>query len=276
MTRALDAGRVPGFHRSDSGFHRSDSGSPQSGPGFNRSDSNSPHSAATAVLGVDGCRAGWVVAELSRGVRLSLLPDFASVMALPGAMLALDMPVGLADGARVQPRVCDAEARRELGPRRSTVFAPPLRGMLQARRYGPRLRGAGLSIQAFHLLPKLREVDAAVSPGDQQRVIEAHPELAFARLAGEPLMEPKRGREGRDLRLSLLAAGRAPALPRVKEALADFLASTRRKDVAEDDALDALALVRTAWLRQRGRARRLPGSDEDQRDARGLRMEIWW
>lgn len=237
-----------------------------------------PSAPPRTALGVDGCRAGWVVAERSarRGapVELRLARSFAEVLERRDATLAVDLPVGLPDGPRVVPRDCDREARALLGSRRSTVFAPPLRGHLGARTYGARLRGAGLSIQAFHLLPKLREVDAALGPEDQERVLEAHPELAFQRLAGEPLAEPKRTREGRLRRRALLAEARRPSVPGALDALDRFLKETRRYEVAEDDALDALVLTRTAWLRERGRARCLPS--EPPRDARGLRMEIWW
>lgn len=231
-----------------------------------------------SALGVDGCRGGWVVAERparqGAPVALRLARSFAEVLERTDASIAVDMPVGLPEGPRVAHRDCDREARALLGARRSTVFAPPLRSHLGARTYGARLRGAGLSIQAFHLLPKLREVDGAIAGADQDRVFEAHPELAFQRLAGEPLAEPKRTRPGRERRRALLASARQPSLPGAIEALDRFLGETRRAEVAEDDALDALVLARTAWLHQRGRARCLPA--EPPRDARGLRMEIWW
>jgi predicted RNase H-like nuclease len=203
-----------------------------------------------------------------------LAKSFAEVLAQREVSVAVDLPIGLPEGPRVAHRDCDVEARALLGSRRSTVFAPPLRGHLGARTYGTRLRGAGLSIQAFHLLPKLREVDAALAPDEQERVFEAHPELAFQRLAGEPLAEPKRTREGRARRRALLAEARQPSLPGAIESLDRFLGETRRSEVAEDDALDALVLTRTAWLRDRGRAHCLP--PDPPRDARGLRMEIWW
>lgn len=239
-----------------------------------------PSSAASprAALGVDGCRAGWVVATRpARGgapVELRLARRFREVLEVEQASIAVDLPIGLPDGPRVAHRDCDSGARALLAARRSTVFAPPLRCHLSARTYGARLRGAGLSIQAFHLLPKLREVDEALEPADQWRVFEAHPELAFQRLAGEPLLEPKRTPAGRERRRKLLAEARQPGLSGALDALDRFLSETRRSEVAEDDALDALVLARTAWLHQRGRARRLPA--DPPRDARGLCMEIWW
>jgi predicted RNase H-like nuclease len=236
-----------------------------------------------AAWGVDGCRAGWAVARvgLESGtasqrspVELRLCSSFREVLDTCQGVVAVDLPIGLADGPRVAHRACDRAARELLGTRRSTVFAPPLRGQLAARAYGPRLRAAGLSVQAFHLLPKLREVDEALGPADQERVFEAHPELAFLRLAREPVSAPKRTAEGRRRRRELLARSRQPSLPGVLDALERFLGETRRGDVAEDDALDALVLARTAWRRDRGLARCLPC--EPPRDARGLRMEIWW
>ena len=181
----------------------------------------------------------------------------------------VDMPIGLFEGGRVRARACDRAARERLGPRRSSVFAPPTRDMLGAADHGP-LGARGLSIQAFHLLPKIAELDAALEPGTQGRVVEGHPELAFARLAGAPLADSKRTAAGRQARRALLEC----ELDRPLEDLDRFLASTRRRDVAVDDALDALVLALVARDLERGRAARLPAGDPPL-DARGLRMEVW-
>ena len=52
-----------------------------------------------------------------------------------------------------------------------------------------------MSVQTWHLVPKIREVDAVA---DDPRLVEVHPELAFAALAGTgPLASKKTaGRPG--------------------------------------------------------------------------------
>ena len=161
--------------------------------------------------GLDGCRAGWVLASLTAEpgaidgapgpglrVEIRLLASFAEAVALVRdatlVSLAVDMPIGLPGAG---PRPADQAARRRLGPRRSSVFPTPVRATLGARDYPEALArsravdGRGLSKQAFNLLPKIAEVDAAMTPELQDRIVECHPEVGFARLAGRPLATTK-------------------------------------------------------------------------------------
>jgi predicted RNase H-like nuclease len=127
--------------------------------------------------------------------------------------------------------------------------------MLAAHTYEDALAIGGLSKQAYHLLPKIREVDALMTPNRQRTVVEAHPELCFARLLGHPCVAPKRTTEGRDERRSVvnLAVDRPPA------------------GAAWDDVLDAGALAHTARRLVSGEIERL---GDGARDSRGLRCEI--
>jgi predicted RNase H-like nuclease len=206
------------------------------------------------VAGVDGCRAGWAVAlaTLDEIVEVRVVPTFADVLALRPAAIAIDMPIGLADAG---PRACDIEARRRLGPRRSSVFPAPLRPMLAANTYQEALAIGGLSKQAYYLLPKIREVDALITPRRQRTIVEAHPELCFARLVGHPCRAPKRTAEGRAERQMVvsLTIDRPPT------------------GAAWDDVLDACALVETARRVLSGNVERL---GDGTRDAEGLRCEI--
>ena len=179
------------------------------------------------------------------------------------AALAVDMPMGLPDDG---PRACDLAARRRLGVRRSSVFPTPVRAALGAPTYVEALArsraacGRGLSRQAFNLLAKMAELDAVIRPDLQDRVVEAHPEMAFARLAGGPCLHPKRTPEGRAERLALLD----------RAGLGD-LAALRLPGAAPDDILDAAALTLTAARVRDGEVERL---GDGARDARGLRMEV--
>jgi predicted RNase H-like nuclease len=178
--------------------------------------------------------------------------------------LAIDMPIGLPATGQ-SARACDSAARRLLGPRRSSVFPTPARACLGATSYRDACErsfaavGKQLSIQAFHLLPRVQEVDDAMTPDLQDRAVEAHPELAFARLAGHPLCHPKRSPAGRDERRDVLAAAglRVPV--------------SRLVGAAPDDVLDAVVLTLVARAVVERRAERL---GDRTRDARGLRMEI--
>jgi predicted RNase H-like nuclease len=173
------------------------------------------------------------------------------------AAVAIDIPIGLPErGARA----CDVQARALLGPRRSSVFPAPLRAIvgcstwLEAGAKARAIDGRGISRQVFNLLPKIAEVDGAISPARQLQVVEAHPELCFASMAGAPLAASKRSADGRGAREALV---RAPA--------------SRPSGAAPDDVLDALAVLWTARRLACGREDRL---GDGARDARGLRMEI--
>ena len=87
------------------------------------------------LVGVDGCRGGWVLAVRSdqeRRVRFYVVKSLGSVFrrARAGhAVVAIDMPIGFPES---EARACDAEVREELGGRRSSVFSIPCRKAVEA------------------------------------------------------------------------------------------------------------------------------------------------
>src|SRR5207245_7908716 len=199
-----------------------------------------------ALLGVDGCRAGWVAAS-DRGARV--YPTFAEIVAQRFDLMLIDVPIGLLQAG---PRHCDLQARNLLGARRRSVFPAPGRRLLRARRYGRQC-----SIQLWNILNKIREVDEAMTPRLQRRVREAHPEVSFALLNGGPLPFGKKSDDGEAERRGLLNPifGEIRGVP----------------GAARDDVLDAYALLWSARRARRGKARVLGGNE---RDARGLKCEI--
>src|ERR1700751_1976556 len=79
------------------------------------------------LAGVDGCRAGWMVAFVrpSNGeVRLRVVPQFAAIAtALEApAGIAVDMPIGLPARIGPQGRGPERAVRALLGARQSSVF----------------------------------------------------------------------------------------------------------------------------------------------------------
>ena len=188
--------------------------------------------------------------------------------------IAVDMPIGLLERAAPGGRECDREARALLGrPRASSVFSPPTRKALAARRYEEvaALNGAGMSKEAFNILPKIREVDALMDAALQDTVVEAHPELAFCRFAGRPMRHNKRTPDGRRERLSLLRRAARQSLyrsgPRARSAWPEPRGPGRRAGCV------------CARYRRRppptAGSRAASRQDEPPRDAKGLRMEIW-
>jgi predicted RNase H-like nuclease len=221
------------------------------------------------VLGVDGCPGGWAVAELDVELgRVVAIRREASIGTVIGAVArgaaavaAIDMPIGLPDD---DARSCDREARRLLGRARSSVFPAPMRVTLDADDYvhacdlSFAASGKKLSKQAWNLVPKIAEVDAALPNQLVDRVVEAHPELGFLRLVGEGLA-PKASPEGRSARAKALRAVVTTELLLFAE-------------VPLEDGLDASVNALTARHVHLGSGRRL-GSGHD---ATGKPMQIWW
>lgn len=236
------------------------------------------------VAGVDGCPAGWIVALIplqpDAMPRLHIAKTFADILGLSEqpARIAVDMPIGLAERVGLGGRQCDIEARKRLGDRQSSVFTVPARAAVMEVDYARACTVAlahsdpprKVSKQCFNLFPKMRQIDAVMTPALQKRVFECHPELAFSFMNGErPLDEPKKVKSrpygpGLELRRSLLANAGMPAQ------LLD--GKSAMKGVGEDDILDALACAWTAGRALRGEAVRFPA--DPPCDARGLRMEI--
>lgn len=206
------------------------------------------------VAGVDGCRQGWVVATNDGDV--FVVETAADVVALDVGVIAIDMPIGLPEAGQ---RACDVAARKELGARRASVFATPVRACLAASTYADALArhratdGRGLSRQAFNLIAKIRELDAFAN---DERLHESHPELAFARLLGHVPLHAKRTAAGRAERQAALELATVPS----------------RRGAAADDVLDALALVHTAQHIAAGTAFRL---GDGECDHRGIPMAVW-
>jgi len=151
---------------------------------------------ARRVLGADGCRDGWVVVTLEGGAvaEVEVVPHLGEALQ-DGAFdaVGVDMPIGLVDGSRE----ADAAARRLLPGRASSVFSAPPRTVVDGARDGALVThaqataraaeatGAGISMQAWRLVPRIIEVDDLVAAGHPLH--EVHPEAAFALLAGAPL-----------------------------------------------------------------------------------------
>ena len=193
-------------------------------------------------------------------------------------ILTIDIPIGLTDRG---PRQCDLEARARLGaPRASSVFPPPIRAMLNATtheeacRIGQSIEGRKLSIQAWGIFPKIREVDSFLrSDGTLGGWIrEIHPEVCFWCWSGRKAMvypkKPKRKRDpdpGRAEREDLV-------IPTFGQAYHAAQARLTRGQYQNDDLLDAFAALWTAERAYQGNAMVIPSAPP--KDSCGLRMEM--
>lgn len=230
----------------------------------------------TWIAGVDGCPGGWfrVCRERSNDtLRFDLVGNVADLLDDPyPTIVAIDMPIGLPERG---DRVCDREARKLLGPRRSSVFPVPPRSVLASRSYeaacrrAERVDGRRITRQAWHLLPKIRALDALLQASEDARSIfhEAHPELCFrAWNDGHAMSAPKRQADGRAQRRALVDAWLGA------EVRGAARAASPRRELADDDILDAIAALWTANRIADGAACTLPSPPPQ--DQSGLPMRI--
>lgn len=254
---------------------------------------------AAPVLGVDGCRGGWVGVVLPgdgpvRGVfgaRIgdvvaraaaleAVVPDAVALDAVAAdavapdsvapagalAVVGVDMPLHLSEDGH---RPCDLAARRHLGAKRSSLFVTPPRAALAAASYeeacalGRRVTSAAPSRQAWALRGKVLELDAWW-PTAPCPVHEVHPEVSFSVMTGAPILTRKSSWAG-------LTARRA-ALAQEGIVVPDDLGVAGRM-AAPDDVLDAAAVAWTARRIVAGEAVSFPDPPVDL--GGGRRQAIW-
>ena len=238
------------------------------------------------AYGVDGCKAGWFYIEFcpSERIRWGIEQTIDALVAKAVAedRIFIDIPIGLPNNRL--GRVCDAEARNKLHPkRRSSVFSTPVRAVLhhtnsyaRANQISKKLTRKGLNKQAFNILPKIKEVDDLLgSCGKARKVIrEIHPEVCFWALAGNrPMQYKKTILKGFFERLAVLRELWPSVLDTIESILEDeiVLKEHSRGNLDGDDILDAAAAAITAWGEPQA-LRTLP--EHPPRDQRGLPMEM--
>lgn len=215
------------------------------------------------VLGVDACPGGWVGVVLDTGRRASVFvdPTISGLVALvrettPVEVVAIDIPIGLPDSSG---RLADSEARRALVGKSSSLFSTPVRAALEAGSYAE-ARAANLaatggrtsvSAQAYALREKVLQVDAWVRSQPGVEVIEVHPEISFARMAGAPVLARKKDADGVRARREALAAHGIVAPPWFRGA-----------GFGEDDLLDACAAAWSAVRHSLGVSESFPATPE--------------
>jgi predicted RNase H-like nuclease/ADP-ribose pyrophosphatase YjhB (NUDIX family) len=197
------------------------------------------------VLGVDACPGGWVgvVLDTERRARVFVDATISGLVALvresvPVGVVAIDIPIGLPDSSG---RLADSQARKQLVGKSSSLFSTPVRAALEAGSYAAareaNLAATGgrtsVSAQAYALREKVLQVDAWVRSRPGVEVVEVHPELSFARMAGAPVLASKKDPDGVRARREALAAHGIVAPPWFRGA-----------GFGEDDLLDACA---AAW-----------------------------
>lgn len=242
------------------------------------------------VAGVDGCPAGWLACLVTDGdpataeIRLvSRIADLIHGAEAP-TIIAIDMPIGLPERIGPEGRGPERLVRPLLGERQSSVFSIPSRaavfagvGLDDRAGYAAACTASlatseppkKISKQAFHLFPKIRELDAAMGADAAGRVFESHPEVAFMQANDErPMARPKKVKSRPN------PAGLAERCDLLVElGFARALVGARPpRGAGPDDLLDACILAWVAGRIGRGEARVWP--ERPVLDGRGLEMAI--
>lgn len=248
------------------------------------------------TAGVDGCPGGWICVSGDSDGRVREVRVFGTFSAFavqlePDAIIAVDMPIGLPDRTSAGGRGAEQAVRPFLKNRQSSVFSVPSRPAVyaepgpfadEAARIAAHRRAGDIalatsepprrvSIQAFGLFPKIRELDSWLreDAGRAGRVFESHPEFAFAVLNdGKPMTLPKKIKgavnpAGMEERRALLTArGLDP----------QFLRTRPPRGANDDDFLDACVMLLIAGRLARGAAK--PWPTPPGRDRFGLPIAI--
>jgi len=229
-------------------------------------------------LGVDGCKIGWFFTALDQNKQWEVGTS-SSIQDLwkthnDADLILIDIPIGL---PFKEPRACDLKARRLLGKgKASSVFPPPCREALSANTYGEaceinkKILGKKISLQAYHISKKIKELDdfLLANPQVRQKIRETHPEICFWALAGgSAMLFPKKNKHGFEERIDLMKKVFSQTEAIVNAALKRY----KRKEVAKDDILDSLAVAIVACSSANSLVT-IPVTPE--KDAKELQMEM--
>jgi len=217
------------------------------------------------IIGIDGCKSGWfsVWENQDKSIHSSVFSNLNELKNFfkneSQLILGIDMPVVLSE---VIPRQADQLARKLLSKKASSVFTAPTPEMLDQPNYekaslvSKRLFGKSMSLQSWYLFPKIKDVQTMIHHEDMQ-IYEIHPELSFRAMNNEQvILESKKTHEGFALRNALLSMHFKNFI------FEDIRNQHARKDVMDNDILDALAVLWSAKRIQSNQASYLPQAPE--------------
>jgi len=202
------------------------------------------------VIGIDGCRAGWIISKILDDQSLSfhiidnLDDDFLKKDNI--SHIGIDIPLIL---SKTGKRFADIEARAILKKRSCTIFSPPTLSALKANNYieaseiNFRQSGKRLSKQSWNLFTKIKQAQKFLKYNNKINLFEIHPELSFMAMNNMNLvLESKKTIIGKKIRIKL-----------IKRFFPSFSFELIREkynktEVLDDDILDSISVV---WSTQR-------------------------
>lgn len=239
-------------------------------------------------VGVDGCSAGWFAVflaaenEKSCKWKVELFPEFSFLINFlkkeygqVDFLILIDIPIGLKAGGSGE-RLSDLGAREILKSRKSSIFSVPCREAVYMENYekackvNKELAGKSISKQAWNIVPKIRDVDSFLVENRilREKVKEVAPEICFQSFTGSPMKSSKKKVDGFLERIKALREVCLFTDAIVEAAISKY----RRKEVAKDDILDALAAAITAKMGYEDGFEYVPCNPET--DIEGLNIQM--
>ncbi|MHB1314334.1 MAG: DUF429 domain-containing protein [Christensenellales bacterium] len=228
------------------------------------------------IIGVDGCPGGWAAFTI-QGTDYDF-NIYKSIQDLckehkDAKQIIIDMPIGLPERKEQQDLRPDADARKILKGKTSSVFNCPCRQAVysdkqKASDINRLILGKGLSQQSIALFPKIREIDSFLRENIEYSniLIESHPEVCFAKLNHSPIMENKHKKEGQEKRLEVLSKYHKSA----KQAFNSIYGGI--SGAGADDIIDAMCLAVVGFISLTKSLSRIP--DSPQNDPQGIPMQM--
>jgi predicted RNase H-like nuclease len=203
------------------------------------------------IIGLDGCKGGWICAsihDVTQNPILSIefIESLDTLVNIDFTVGFVDIPIGLSEFE--YKRTLDDYLRKMLSKKRkSSVFKAPCRNAVYASSYdlakeiNLKETGKSISIQAWNICPKIKEMEHFILKNPLLNVWESHPELCFERLNKQPLLYKKKDPLGKQERLSILLG----FFPYFEKTINDFISENKSK---ADDVLDAVCLAVMGYL----------------------------
>ncbi len=231
------------------------------------------------AVGIDGCPMGWLAVDYNRTDQPFWIIQSEEELKKTLQQydrIFIDIPIGIPDDEYT--RKCDEKVRVELGTDyQASIFNPPVRSALYAPTYAEAciqsysLTNKKVSLQSWNISGKIKQVDQLLQQDTSLRdkVFESHPELLFRILNGwESVQQKKQTRKGLKHRLNLLKNVQEKSESIYRQLKERF----RRKEVAEDDMVDAMVLAHFARISVDAEIHSFP--EEPPVDSKGLPMAI--
>lgn len=232
-------------------------------------------------IGIDGCKKGWFLVILKdKSWEVSIIEkieDLSQYVTDKNDIVVIDIPIGLTNNKT--ERECDLGARRVLGSKRgSSVFRVPCEDAVYCTTYDEcsaknfEITGKRVSMQGWGIVPKIREVDTYIkSHKPKFTLIESHPEVAFWSLNHEQtLSNSKKDDNGIKERLNILKQHQKNAEEIYKDGRQKF----SRKDLANDDIVDAICMAVIAYYKSNNLVKTLP--EAESKKQHGIDMKIYY